>query len=225
MFTDDEAFYLLLQLCSFISISMKKDPRNYEEEEYSSIEFPLTQFFKYIQMRKITQAKRKKFATFFKILPYATFILQEFDDESFLSATVIPFVLVYKVSNQWMIQMKIQNSLLDHKQSFSHSPYFISWKNRHELRVKLMILQSFNTYFLEKTIPIANILKQYQQQSGKNKKLVKLYILESLQELGNNNIYQQVRLINKKGIKQTLSIQKLTLQHLAQSTIIYNLYI
>jgi hypothetical protein len=49
---------------------------------------------------------------------------------------------------------------------------------------------------VEKVIPIANILQQYREQSGGNKKLVKLYILECLQELGNNcYIYNQVRLI------------------------------
>ena len=220
LFTDDEAFYSLLQLCSFISISMKKEPRDYEE--YSSVEFPLTQFFKFIGMKKITQSKRKKFATFFKILPYATPILQEFDDESFLSAIAIPFVLVYKISNQWMVRIKIQNSFLDYTHPFSHSFYFINWKDKHDLRVKVMILQSFNTYSVEKVIPIANILQQYREQSGGNKKLVKLYILECLQELGNNcYIYNQVRLINKQGINQTLSIKKLTLKHLAQSNIIY----
>lgn len=51
----------------------------------------------------------------------------------------------------------------------------------------------FNAYSVEKVIPIANILQQYQEQSGGNKKLVKLYILECLQELGNNcYIYNQV---------------------------------
>jgi hypothetical protein len=71
-------------------------------------------------------------------------------------------------------------------------------------------------------VAIASILQQYQEQSGGNKKLVKLYILECLQELGNNcYIYNQVRLINKQGINQTLSIKKLTLKHLAQSNIIY----
>lgn len=49
-----------------------------------------------------------------------------------------------------------------------------------------MILQIFNTQYLDKTIPITNILKQYQEQSGKNKKLVKLYTLECLRELENN---------------------------------------
>ena len=173
-------------------------------------------------MKKITQAKRKKFATFFKVLPYTTSILQEFDDESFLSAIAIPFVLIYKISNQWMIRIKIQNSFLDYTHPFTHSSYFINWKNKHDLRVKVMILRSFNTYSLDKTIYITNILQKYQEQSGKNKKLVKLYILECLQELGNNcYIHNQVRLINKQGINQTLSIQELTLKHLAQSNIIY----
>ena len=52
---------------------------------YANIEFPLIDFFKFIEIKQVTHHIRKKYGTFLKVLPFATHVLQEFDDETFVS--------------------------------------------------------------------------------------------------------------------------------------------
>jgi hypothetical protein len=211
LFSDDEALYSLIQLSSFIKIEIKETKSYYESFQYKSFQFSLIKFFRFIELEKISQAKRKKYATFFKVLPLVCTILKEFDDDSFLLQVGIPATSIYKVSNQWMVKMDIANSLLDYYYPFSHSSYFLNWKNKHDLRVKIRIIQSFNTYSIKKVIPISKFLDHYKSQSGKIKNLVKLFIIASLKELvRNNDIFSQLQLEDHTFKTYTIHTHELT---------------
>lgn len=211
LFSDDEALYLLIQLSSFIKIEIKKTKSYYESFQYQSFQFSLIKFFRFIELEKISQAKRKKYATFFKVLPLVFTILKEFDDDSFFLQVAIPATSIYKVSNQWMVKMDIANSLLDYNYPFSHSSYFLNWKNKHDLRVKIRIIQSFNTYSIQKVIPISKFLEDYRNQSGKTKNLVKLSIIACLKELvRNHDISSQLQVEDHTFKTYTIQTHELT---------------
>jgi hypothetical protein len=222
LFSDDEAFYTLLQLFSFLST---KDFVKVKDlgDNYMAIEFSFTQFFEYIGITNVTQPKRKKFMTFFRILPILTlFTGKAFDDESFLTKTSIPFSSVDKIANQWIVKLRIENSILDYRYPFMHSSYFINCSNKYDLKIKINILQSFNTYSLKKCLYLSTILQLNKKQSGQHQKLIKLSFLQCLKQLVNEDyIKPQVQLIYNNDHSHRCIIEDLNIKDLTKIKVIF----
>lgn len=106
-FSNDEAFFTLLQLHAFMAqldneSTFKTLQANDIFEDlansanYANIEFPLIDFLKFIEIKQLSHYKINKYGTFIKVLPFATHILQEFDDETFVSLVQIPSTRIKK---------------------------------------------------------------------------------------------------------------------------------
>ena len=186
---------------------------------YANIEFPLIDFFKFIRIKQLSHHKRKKYATFFKVLPFATHVLQEFDDETFVSLVSFPSTSIKKLKQRLVVSITIDTNILRYRYPFIHSDYFLRRHNKYEIYVKLMILQIFNKPSCYKEIPIHAFLKRFQAYPAQTRKTIKSYVLESLMELKKKKFIKPYFLLKRKN-SQEEKITKLDLQHLQHAHII-----
>ena len=229
-FSNDEAFFTLLQLHAFIaqldndSTSKALQANDIFEDlahmvNYANIQFPLIDFFKFIRIKKLSHHNRKKYATFFKVLPFATHVLQEFDDETFVSLVSFPSISIKKLKQRLVVSMTIDTNILRYRYPFIHSDYFLRRHNKYHIYVKLMIIQIFNKPSCYKEIPIHAFLKRFQAYPAQTRKTIKSYLLETLMELKKKKFIKPYFILKRKNSKQE-RIKKLYIQHFAHAHII-----
>lgn len=229
-FSNDEAFFTLLQLHAFIaqldndSTSKALKANDIFEDlantvNYANIEFPLIDFLKFIEIKQVTHHIRKKYGTFLKVLPFATHILQEFDDETFVSLVQIPSTSIKKAKQRLLVSLTMDTNILRYRYPFAHSDYFIRSHNKYQMDVKLMIIQIFNKPSSYKEIPIDVFLKRFKTYPAQVRKTIKSYLLESLMELKKKKFIKPYFILKKKNTQQE-RLTKLDLQHLAHTHII-----
>lgn len=126
---------------------------------YVDIELPLIYFFKFIRVKQLSHQKIKKYATFFKVLPFATHVLQELDDETFVSLVSFPSTSIKKLKQRLVVSITINTNILRYRYLFMHSDYSLRSHNKYHIYVKLMIIQIFNKPSCYKEIPIHAFLK------------------------------------------------------------------
>lgn len=229
-FSNDEALLTLLQLHSFIAqldndSTSKALQANYIFEDlpttpkFANIEFPLIDFLKFIGIKQLSHYRRKKYGTFFKVLPFATHILQEFDDETFVSLVLIPSTSIKKLKQRLVVSININTNILYYRYPFAHSDYFLRRRNKYDIYVKLMIIQTFNRPSCYKQIPIHAFLKRFQAYPAQIRKTIKSYLLEALMELKKKKLIKPYFLLKRKN-SQEEKLTKLDLQHLPHAYII-----
>lgn len=229
-FSNDEALFTLLQLHAFMaqldneSISKALQAKEIFEDlanpvNYANIEFPLIDFLKFIGIKQLSHHKRNKYGTFIKVLPYATHILQEFDDETFVSLVQIPSTRIKKSKQRLVVSITIDTNILRYRYPFTHSDYFLRRHNKYDIDVKLMIIKIFNKPSCYKEIPIHAFLKRFQAYPAQVRKTIKSYVLESLMELKKKKYIKPYFVLKRKNGNEE-KLTKLDIQHFAHTHII-----
>ena len=221
-FKDDEAAYLLILLFAFLSkldnsyITEIED--NFESilEKSSdhlkdvSVQFPLIEFFNFIKLKNNNHHQRKKYKTFFRLLPNLLLFTKEFDDETFVSKTPVSCVEMARLNNKIIVQLRVSKKILNYTYPFAHSQYFLNtWGDHYQLSVKLMILRNFNRPSLIKKIPIEEFIHRYKNTSGTRKSKIKEYIVQALEELKKKKLIKSYYLVQTKKDRQDLKLLKL----------------
>ena len=230
-FTHDEALFTLLQLHAFIaqldnySTSKASQPNDIFEDldnpvNFANIEFPLLDFVKFTGINELSHHQRKKYSTFIKVLPFATHILQEFDDETFVSLVQIPSSSVRRYKQRLMVSLTIDTNILRYRYPFYHSDYFLRRHNKYDMYVKLMIIKIFNKPSCYKEIPIHKILKRFQAYPDQVRKTIKSYLLEALMELKKKKFIKPYFLLKRKNNHKEEKVTKLDSKQLAYTYII-----
>ena len=236
-FHNEEAFLTFLKLCAFLAKQWKQNNsvayRNNSifedgwsplepEVEYIDLKFRFTDMLEFFGIQKINNYQRKKFRTFIKVLPYATQVTQEFDDETFASIVIFPVAIVCKANDddedkyRWIVKIKVEKAFLEYSYPFQHSDFFIFTRDKYDCAVKLMFIRIFNQPSPRKEIPVKRFLQKYKNSGGIVNQRVKFYLLEAFQELRDKHYIQPYYIIKSRRSQsnEEIRVTKLEIQTL-----------
>lgn len=210
-FHQQESYFLLLQLLTFIkSLKMKRVP-GWKKNSYVAT-FYLVDFINFLEpkRRKVDTYTRNKIIGFFnRIFEINLNYKEYFQDESVFWARAIENIFIQKQGRSWLIEICISEPLYKFRYPFLLSPVFLTYQSRDELRLKLELIQSLSNPNLKKEFHT----EQFFQQFNKAKKSfidLKRLLITLLNQLDKSGIvYSKIRIIFKNGETQLTPIKNL----------------
>ena len=134
-FSDEQASFILICLCSFISrgnpACRVSDFENRsifddfsERLNYIQVKFSLIEFLSFLGIQNVTQYQRTNYATFFKVLPHCTSIFRQFNNEEFISIIGFPSTVVFKENKRLQVMLTISKQFFQYSYPFADSSFF-----------------------------------------------------------------------------------------------------
>ena len=146
-----------------------------------------------------------KYLEAFQIFKLQRFTLEDFDDFQFCSSVIIPYLKVKKNAGIWIVNVAIAKELYEYKYPFQINHYFLTWKTIHQFQVKSQIIAITATNSFKKEFYIQEFLKRFNVPNKKKTQLKQMLIEAIYQQIYNNLIQPQFKIIQKDG-----SIKKIT---------------
>ena len=143
----------------------------------------------------------------------------DFDDFEFCSSVIIPYLKVKKNGRVWNVHVAIAKELYEYKYPFQINQYFLTWKTNYQFQVKSQIIAITATNLLKKEFYIQKFLTRFNVSNIKKTKLKQMLIEAINQQINNQLIQSQFKIIQKYGsIKK---VNKLQTQDISQIKVIY----
>lgn len=221
-----ELSFHFLRFVSFLQSQIKKsDTRSFDDQVYYMIRFPLSDFISYIGADHKSHYQRKKALQIFKdleafqIFKLQTFTLADFDDFEFYSSVIIPYLKVKKNGRLWTVNLAIAKELYEYKYPFQMNEYFLTWKTNYQFQVKSQIMAITATDSLKKEFYIQKFLTRFNVSNTKKTKLKQMLIEAINQQINNQLIQPQFKIIQKDGSAKRNN--KLQVHDIGQIELIY----
>ena len=145
--------------------------------------------------------------------------MEDFDDFEFCNSVIIPYLKVKKNGRLWTVNLAIAKELYKYKYPFQINEDFLTWKTIYQFQVKSQIIIITATDCLKKEFYIQKFLKIFSVSNKKKTKLKQMLIEAIYQQVNNQLIQSQFKIIQKDGsIKK---INKLQTQDISQTNVIY----
>jgi len=85
-------------------------------------------------------------------------ILQVFSENFFRRCAMFPYLEIEKKGKSWVVEIGIGEELYNTKYPFFFPTSFLIYQSKHDLQMKILLIQSFCILNLEKNIPIKDFL-------------------------------------------------------------------
>lgn len=168
-FLEKERFLKLLQFLSFIR-ALEDSKQSIDDQVY----YVVVDFIRFTGGNEKSTYQRTKVLEFLKSLQEIKPFIQKFSDSSFRSSIMFPYLKLEKQGKAWIVKMATGEELYFYNYPFTFSSSFLHYRNKHDLQVKLKLIESISVTDLEKRFYIEEFLNQF---SISNKKRTKIIIV------------------------------------------------
>jgi uncharacterized membrane protein len=174
------------------------------------------------EVEKQNRYQIAKLKAFFKGL-HKNIVIESFENTYFQSLAAVPLARVYKPTRpgQALIaQVWVADELFYYEFPFYLPDLFFLKLNKHEINVRIHVIQSFCIYKLQKIFYISKFIDIYPSAiSGKQKTLIKQYFIDAVQFLQTCNLIENQYQIISDGIFK--SVSKLTTRNISEGFVIF----
>lgn len=210
-----------LQLLNFIhSLSYQNEFLGFGKVCYRSYKFTLSNFLEFLGEPKTNFYQLKKLRQFFEIFQekkkiiLPTFI-QYFSETEFRRIAVLPVINIQKTSKTWEVILTVSEKFFHYVYPFYFSAEFFQYKNKHELRAQIFLLQASTQRNLEKRLMTEEFFSKIPVNKNNQGKLKK-HLVYLFQELQNSKfIDPTITVVTKTGKEKRVT--KLTSNLISRS--------
>ena len=154
-----------------------------------------------------------------KVNSYQKKKLKEFKDEYFQSLVSLPKVEILKVNQKLVARIWSVDELFYSNYPFVFLDLFKQKLAKHEFAVVYEIVVRFRSSNTEKKVDIKKFLESYGSLSNNDRKKIKEYFIQYIQELIDHNIIEDKIDTIQDGIKYEIS--SLTTKNISEVIVIY----
>ena len=195
-FADKESLFRLLQFLSFIR-NLKGVKQFIDDQIYYLIEFPVSDFLRFLGENPKSSYQRRKVLDFLNSLQGLPPLVEQFSEVEFRSSVMFPLVKLRKESRSWILKIAIAEQLYSYTYPFVFSDSLVYFQTKYDLIVKLEIIQVFSTNSLEKKFMVENFINQFRKN---DRTQIKKLIINLLDELKNSKLIESnFNIVLKKG--------------------------
>jgi hypothetical protein len=208
-FKEREYLFRLFQFLTFIQkFEGIKDYLG--SQAYYFVTFPVLDFLKFISSEDIGSIDGPKKHQY-KLMKVKNFLeslqrldpIQEFSNLYFRSYVIFPSVKIEKGEGKyWISEIAIAEQLYNYRYPFYLPKEFLIYKDKHEMEVKLQLIQSLSVVSVEKNFAVEAFLSQF---SISNQKLtnIKKLIINSIEQLKDSQIIEpHFKITQKDGLSK-----------------------
>ena len=211
-----EYFYRLLQLLSFLHAIKKTSYELDTDLVYHKFEFKIVDFLAYTGQEN-TRYQVKKTAIFLESLlhldPVTT---MNFSDKSYRRFVCFPTIQVKKVGKYLTVRVVIIGDLYDHCYPFLLPENFMVANTKHDINVKLELLNALTQMGVEKVFKCEAFLNKYNLSNRKKSNIKKLIIDGFLSLIESGKIEKRFTILTKNDLiieKDALIVELLNQSH------------
>lgn len=217
---DLESSFKCLQLVSFLQREeTQKDLSFVNSINIAIVEFPITNFLKFIEKNPKNTYHREKCMSFFLNLLELEPLKIKINDNKFVAFTFCHWVGLEKRKNTWFVELRVAANILSSIYPYSLSDTLLIYKKKSELEINSQFIESFNTKNSWKEFEID---KTYKNLSLSNLAIERRQsiIINKLNGLKNENQIESKIRIYSRGLIETVEIKNLTPKRLKNTSMI-----
>ena len=133
--------------------------------------------------------QRTKALKFLTTLEEIKPLIQKFSNEEFRRSVMFPYLKLKKQNRRWTIKIAVGEELYFYEYPFFFPNYFLIYKNRYDLEIKLQLIESFSQVELEKRFPVKKFLNQF-CVSNKDTTKIKKQLIDSFYMLKESELIE-----------------------------------
>lgn len=218
---DLESSFQCLQLVSFLQREeIQKDLSFVNSINIAIVEFPITDFLRFIGKNPRNTYHREKYMSFFLNLLELEPLKIKINDNKFVAFTFCHWVGLEKRKNTWFVELRVAANILSSIYPYTLSDTLLIYKKKSELKINSQFIESFNTKNSWKEFEID---KTYKNLSLSNLAIERRQsvIINKLNELKNENRIESKISISSRGSIETVEIKNLTPKRLKNASKIF----
>lgn len=222
-FVQKKQFFKLIQLLSFIR-TLEYSRQFIDDQAYCVIKFVVMDFISFTGGNTKSTYQRTKALEFLTSLQDLKPLIQKFSDNEFRRSVLFPYLKLTKENRRWIITIAIGKEFYFYQYPFFFPNYFITYKNKYDLEIKLQLIESFSQVELEKRFPVEKFLNQF-SVSNKDLTKIKKQLIDSFLELKDYELIENKFILTSKNGSFDREITNLSLGLLSRSKSLYFLEI
>jgi hypothetical protein len=218
---DLESSFKCLQLVSFLQREeIQKDLSFVNSINIAIVEFPITNFLRFIGKNPRNTYHREKYMSFFLNLLELEPLKIKINDNKFVAFTFCHWVGLEKRKNTWFVELRVAANILSSIYPYTLSDTLLIYKKKSELEINSQFIESFNTKNSWKEFEIE---KTYKNLSLSNLAIERRQsiIINKLNGLKNDNRIESKIRISSRGLIETVEIKNLTPKRLKNASKIF----
>jgi len=222
---DLESSFKCLQLVSFLQREeIQKDLSFVNSIDIAIVEFPITNFLRFIGKNPRNTYHREKCMSFFLNLLELEPLKIKINDNKFVAFTFCHWVGLEKRKNTWFVELRVAANILSSIYPYTLSDTLLIYKKKSELEINSQFIESFNTKISWKEFEID---KTYKNLSLSNLAIERRQsiILNRLNGLKNEKRIESMIRISSRGkdkyLIENVEIKNLTLKRLKNASKIF----
>jgi len=218
---DLESSFKCLQLVSFLQREeIQKDLSFVNSINIAIVEFPITNFLRFIEKNPRNTYHRENCISFFLNLLELEPLKIKINDNKFVAFTFCHWVGLEKRKNTWFVELRVAANILSLIYPYTLSDTLLIYKKKSELEINSQFIESFTTKNSWKEFEIDKTYKNLSLSNLEIKRRQSI-IINKLNGLKNENQIESKIRISSRGLIETVEIKNLTPKHLKNTSKIF----
>lgn len=218
---DLESSFKCLQLVSFLQREeIQKDLSFVNSINIAIVEFPITNFLRFIEKNPRNTYHRENCISFFLNLLELEPLKIKINDNKFVAFTFCHWVGLEKRKNTWFVELRVADNILSLIYPYTLSDTLLIYKKKSELEINSQFIESFTTKNSWKEFEIDKTYKNLSLSNLEIKRRQSI-IINKLNGLKNENQIESKIRISSRGLIETVEIKNLTPKHLKNTSKIF----
>ena len=218
---DLESSFQCLQLVSFLQREdIQKDLSFVNSINIAIVEFPITNFLRFIEKNPRNTYHREKYMSFFLNLLELEPLKIKINDNKFIAFTFCHWVGLEKRKNTWFVELRMAANILSQVYPYTLSETLLIYKKKSELKINSQFIESFN---MKNSWKELEINKTYKNISLSNPAIKRrqCIIIDKLNGLKNENLIESEIRVCTRDFREIVKIRNLTPKHLKNASTIF----